>query len=101
MRSDAIAAKAAERRQNREHDSAATPEPAMPRGPSVRSVVQRVSSADAEEDEQQDRRAAARYVMPRHACLIVCVTCLYLFDRVIAFGACTPLATNNVPSEAL
>lgn len=61
MRSDAILAKqSAERRLDQQHEPAMDSEPAMPRGPSVRSVVQRVSSADDEEDDRPDRRAAAR-----------------------------------------
>lgn len=68
MRSDVILAKAAEQRQQQQqqqqHQHEGTrvaPEPKAPqRGPSVRSVVQRVSPVGAEEEEQPDRMAAAR-----------------------------------------
>ena len=61
MRSDVILAQAAEQEQQQHQEAGVAPEPnAVLRGPTVRSVVQRVSSADAEEEEQQDRMAAAR-----------------------------------------
>lgn len=61
MRSDAIIAQAAEQRQQQQQQPDVAPDPnAFQRGPTVRSVVQRVSSAEAEEEEQQDRMAAAR-----------------------------------------
>lgn len=62
MRSDVILAQAAQQQHQRQHQEAGVaPEPnVVQRGPTIRSVVQRVSSADAEEEEQQDRIAAAR-----------------------------------------
>ena len=63
MRSDAILAQAAERRHQHQEPQAA-PEPnALPRAPAVRSVIQRVSSADDEDQEtdEQDRGVAARW----------------------------------------
>ena len=65
MRSDAIVAQAAEQRQQQQQQQQqqadVAPDPnAVQRGPTVRSVVQRVSSVEAEEEEQQDRMAAAR-----------------------------------------
>ena len=63
MRSDVILAQTAEqkKKQHQHQQASVAPEPNAPqRGPTVRSVVQRVSSADAEEEEQQDRMAAAR-----------------------------------------
>ena len=62
MRSDILIAQAAEQKQQQHHPEAdVAQEPnAVQRGPTVRSVVQRVSSADAAEEEQQDRMAAAR-----------------------------------------
>lgn len=61
MRSDAISAQAAEQRRHQRQESEVATEPnAAQRAPAVRSVVQRVSSADVEEKAQQDRLAAAR-----------------------------------------
>lgn len=62
MRSDAIVAQAAEQRQQQQQQQPdVAPDPnAVQRGPTVRSVVQRVSSAEAKEEEQQDRMTAAR-----------------------------------------
>ena len=59
MRSDAITERAEHRQaqQDQGPDQDMAPEPAMSKGPSVRSMVQRVSSAEAEE---QDRKAAVR-----------------------------------------
>lgn len=61
MRSDVILAQAAEQKQHPHQQADLAPEPnAVHRGPTVRSVVQRVNSAGTEEEEQQDRMAAAR-----------------------------------------
>ena len=59
MRSDAISAQAAEQRRHQRQESEVAPNAAQS-APAVRSVIQRVSSADAEEEAQQDRLAAAR-----------------------------------------
>ena len=63
MRSDLILAQNAEQKQKQHQHQQADVAPrldAVNNGPTVRSVVQRVTAADAEEEEQQDRMAAAR-----------------------------------------
>ncbi len=59
MRSDSIIAEAQQRR-GQQHKQDMGPPSGRPTGPSVRSLVQRVRPADAEEEEQQDRIVVAR-----------------------------------------
>lgn len=59
MRSDAIVAEA-QHRHVQQHKQDMGPRSGRPAGPSVRSLVQRVRPADAEEEEQRNRIAVAR-----------------------------------------
>ena len=59
MRSDSIMAEA-QQRHGQQHKQDTAPPSGRPTGPSVRSLVQRVRPADAEEEEQQDRIAVTR-----------------------------------------